>query len=682
MATILLFLVSRARAATYASRLDFTGTTLDCIKNSNLTGQVFYNHKTATCHAVEASWRGPFFTGEWGPLLCQQGPNDNRCLNWGYGCCTFCSQFASNAHGPEDFNLGKAFAPGEYLQTLTVDREVTTDDPTAPKPLDVTNNARFELAFSPTGFGNPASCAGQKAFAPPVLNPGDVWNITVVIPDVGQSVRMDKDEPGSGDGQEILAGTAPKPFKVIVTKKVNAGATVLALGGFDVVFRLKNSAGTQVGEPQTATTLADGRAQAAFPAQVPGTYTVEATCAGCAGGSPAVFAATIRTVAEVTELRRISGDQFGDVGQRLLNPLRVRAVNRITGKGEPGFNVIFERTSFPVGGEIAQVAPSSENTNPLGFRNATALLGSIEGEYRFRARCPSCTAGQQEVVFVVGARRPPIARNISAESTRRSYDSFGAPLGIPGHVALIFQTEMMASLGLSREYDSPLKRIGILEGDSLTFGALAYPPVAGFEAVWDPPSTSGASFTRRFDSAGDYHQAVSFRGLNMTATITVMSRPVANEVDVCLNRFVAPLCLVGFFNALAADRLIKPFKTGGCQARNDAVDAMRHTIWNALMTHDLGAEMATALGRAHEGSSLGSGNVTPHNAVVMDLENNAAGVTIGLQTALRSDLWPAVISARNAGGLVMMDDCDNGIRSASASESIETGAGLLEKTAP
>lgn len=292
-----------AAAATYETTMDFTGTSRDCIVNHNLTGRAFYSHLNASnCHSLEASWDGPFYSSVWKAPICKQGPNDTTCSNWGYGCCMTCSPVGtSNEHGSGDLMLGKAFAPGTYRQTLTVEPQV----PGAPADVDKINAAHLELYFSETDFTDTRGCARQRVDVPAVLKTGDVWNIAVVIPDVGQTVRMDKDGAGtaSGDGQEMLAGTTSKPFKVIVTKKVNGGATIQALQGLDVVFRLKDSAGTAVGGPLTAITGPDGRAQAAFPVQEPGPYSVEAMCAGCVGGSSAVFAFQVYSVEAVTELR-------------------------------------------------------------------------------------------------------------------------------------------------------------------------------------------------------------------------------------------------------------------------------------------------------------------------------------------------------------------------------------------
>lgn len=385
-----------AGAATYATTMDFTGASLDCMLNHNLTGRAFYSHSNqSNCHALEASWDGPFYKSVWGAPICRQGPDDQTCANWGYGCCMTCAQFgATNEHGSGDLNLGKAFAPGEYLQTLTVEPQV----PGAPENHDYINVANFEIYFSATGFTDAQGCARQKANVPANLNTGDIWKITVVIPDKGQTVRMDKDGPDSGDGQPMVATVPSKPFKVIVTKKVNGGATTVALADMDVVFQLKNAAGP-VGAPVAVKTLADGRASAAFTAQDPGVYTVEAACAGCAGGSPQTFNVTVQAVE--TRLEKVPGAESGDrqpgkAGTKLELPLRVR-VRRTNGVLVANVPVQFSQLSGP--GPLQFTNPDAV-TNPDGVAT-TEVIGGPSGDYVIRAFCPSCTG--PTAVFAVAS---------------------------------------------------------------------------------------------------------------------------------------------------------------------------------------------------------------------------------------------------------------------------------------
>ncbi len=91
---------------------------------------------------------------------------------------------------------------------------------------------------------------------------------------------------------------------------------------------------------------------------------------------------------------------------------------------------------------------------------------------------------------------------------------------------------------------------------------------------------------------------------------------------------------------------------------NGRTDAARHAYWSAIMTADWNPDDACGLATAHEKTGLDEGE--PHNATVMDLENNADGRSIGASPGLsRIDMQNAVISALNDGTLTILDDLAN-----------------------
>lgn len=73
---------------------------------------------------------------------------------------------------------------------------------------------------------------------------------------------------------------------------------------------------------------------------------------------------------------------------------------------------------------------------------------------------------------------------------------------------------------------------------------------------------------------------------------------------------------------------------------NNALDAYRHTYWNATMTHWFGDEAAKYMADAHEYGPLKNGEVNAideKRAVDMDLMNNEAGRAIGRQYPMHQD---------------------------------------------
>ena len=96
----------------------------------------------------------------------------------------------------------------------------------------------------------------------------------------------------------------------------------------------------------------------------------------------------------------------------------------------------------------------------------------------------------------------------------------------------------------------------------------------------------------------------------------------------------------------------------GSGLTNGRSDAARHAYWTGIMTIDWDSEHAEGLSTAHEVDNL-SGN-SAHNETVMDLENNAVGITLVTSSSMtRAQLDTAVRAALNNGELTILDDLTN-----------------------
>ncbi|KAI5777899.1 hypothetical protein EDC01DRAFT_791258 [Geopyxis carbonaria] len=92
----------------------------------------------------------------------------------------------------------------------------------------------------------------------------------------------------------------------------------------------------------------------------------------------------------------------------------------------------------------------------------------------------------------------------------------------------------------------------------------------------------------------------------------------------CLSHVSA--CISGYKQssvALAAAGALFPANT----LHNGRGDAFRHCYWSALMTIDVGASEAKAVGDAHEAEGA-----NPPQEKAMDLANNASGRSVGAAT--------------------------------------------------
>ena len=96
----------------------------------------------------------------------------------------------------------------------------------------------------------------------------------------------------------------------------------------------------------------------------------------------------------------------------------------------------------------------------------------------------------------------------------------------------------------------------------------------------------------------------------------------------------------------------------GGGSHNGRTDAARHAYLTGILTIDWNAEDAEGLSTAHEVDNLSDSSA--HNETVMDLENNAIGITLVTGSSMtRAQLETAVQAALNNGELTILDDFDN-----------------------
>lgn len=265
-------------------------------------------------------------------------------------------------------------------------------------------------------------------------------------------------------------------------------------------------------------------------------------------------------------------------------------------------------------------------------------------------------------------------------------------IGFPGpgakqftlyQVKLAFQTMKMRDAGVSPKVLDPLDppqdvRIGVVLNDRIAFHALVSPALEldRRNCRWRlrrrrrAVLAGGQQFTATFNrSTGDYTLSLNCLGVEREARISVAEVPEPNELDWIKrprNWLAVPSVFALARHAQEWSREMEDQLGGG--HGNGRTDAARHAYWNALMviTFD-GTRIAREAATAHERTNLEDN--APHNAIVMDLTNNAAGRAIGrrLLPDVRG-LTPnqqlaaaenAVIQALNAGGLTILDDLDN-----------------------
>ena len=275
-----------------------------------------------------------------------------------------------------------------------------------------------------------SSC--NSSFLSPERN-YDLIEINQILSELENGVLL-KSADISGDTNPPLASN---PWAVVFNKlSISDGNNQTQIMGNPLDKQLKVNVTDTNGVPQTGINIdfsvtqpADyiwsrsvqtdsGAAETAFtlgPAS--GTYQINASCAECCP-TEVSFTATALTNAQTTELRSYYCDTSAVINSTVTNGVRVRAVNRITGKAVPERAVTFTLVSHPggTGMSLTPVPPDAASTNPQGVARAELALGSLPGNYRISAVCQSCE-GNQEVLCNVNALARPNLYEVAPKVT-------------------------------------------------------------------------------------------------------------------------------------------------------------------------------------------------------------------------------------------------------------------------
>lgn len=216
-----------------------------------------------------------------------------------------------------------------------------------------------------------------------------------------------KADGNNGDNQTWLVGQElPAPISV----KVSYGVTGAAVPDKDITFTLQYPDNTTI-PLGTAKTDANGIANKKVTlGGAPGIYKVIASCPASvcvAGVRDVVFTAAGKTNNEVTKLTEMFCDGAHFYSQKLSNPLRVRALNLYTNKGEKGLAVTFlPKEGSPRGA----IHTENTTTNSEGIAGTDFTLGNELKTHAVVAHCAQCLAGQT-VECLVRSMYPPNANH-------------------------------------------------------------------------------------------------------------------------------------------------------------------------------------------------------------------------------------------------------------------------------
>lgn len=262
--------------------LDMTGRiTRDCLVNYGLGIRFRYDHApNQLCHLAEATASGPLLNLSWPTPLCKESPDDKRCLEWSAGgCCVWCGA-RSGQHTQEETG-GTSLAPGSYTEAVSA-------TPFVEGGASVTGSFAFNWTQSGS-INDTRVCAGDSAGF--TLNPGETWSVTLIVPDLGQTTRLEYE---SGDGQKaFLGGVLPKPLSVKASATNNVG-TITPKGGLSIVWTVKDSAGNITSQFGSSTNENEetGISQVSVAlGMTAGQYTITANCAACTANQSVTFTA-------------------------------------------------------------------------------------------------------------------------------------------------------------------------------------------------------------------------------------------------------------------------------------------------------------------------------------------------------------------------------------------------------
>ena len=239
-------------------------------------------------------------------------------------------------------------------------------------------------------------------------------------------------------------------------------------------------------------------------------------------------------------------------------------------------------------------------------------------------------------------------------------------------VDLEFKNDRMSSWKSTSVKPSVQARIGVIKGDTIDFRVCGGGSASDSSGLsWtsnDQSIGSGASLSHTFDATGSYSIEVASGALSLGKTMVTVDeatgpgqyRWIAENLDRALSANGLQNEALGWARNNAASL--------GGGLHNGNADAARHAYWSGIMTIDWDSADAAGLGTAHEVTNLNENG--KHNETVMDLENNADGISMASAPDMtRARLQSAIQSALNAGSLTILEDLDN-----------PNGSGLLQPT--
>lgn len=227
--------------------------------------------------------------------------------------------------------------------------------------------------------------------------------------------------------------------------------------------------------------------------------------------------------------------------------------------------------------------------------------------------------------------------------------------------------------GMTAEKTIPepsVQRIGVLLGDEIGFKGILTPDVtiAGSRFSWSGAQAgNGQSISATISRIGPNNQTLAVGGKVKTAVALAFDVQPPNE-DQWAFLHSAAAAYIYFSLKPAAESWAasanSTYNWGDPALHNGRADAARHAYWNVLMAMSsiVGPDLAQQAGIAHERTNLEDSANPPHNETSMDLTNNQGGLSIAASLpadASETQQQSAVVSAINAGSLVILDDLAN-----------------------
>lgn len=628
------------------SVVDMTGRiTQDCLVNNGFGYRFRYSHANQLCHTIEPTVSGDFESANmtWIPV-CKQGPTDNSCP-WPAGnCCVYCG-FSGDTHTSEG-TKGKAMAPGSYKLTASASPFVEGGTPIS---------LSFGFSWSPSGNINSIlTCALDGAGV--TLQPNESWSMTLIIPDLNQTTRL---EMVDGDGQRTLPrGILSRPLRVRVSGTNNVGETNTK-EGFVISWTVRRPDGG-VYSQFTSETGADGISAVTVPlGESVGTYSILAECGACIANREVTFTGSVITVNEATNLVLVTCDGTGQAGSRATNPMKVRALNTVTGTGRGGLSVGFSPTG------VVSVNPGSGVTAAgSGIAFTAVQFSKVAGAGTVTATCSQCQGNQSVACSYTTAPDKPRPPDLPPK-----IGGGGDPPNPGGggdfRLEMRFQAQQPRAGAVKTIFNPNMDRIGVIEGDSVRFSVLTTPQqqLQDGDVSWQgETSGTGLNLLVSFFSPGFRQQRVTVGEKEVQARIEVAPMPRFTEFTFCSMN--VNQCRKAWKQRAPAIDWSQNVAAGiGRGARNGPQDAVRHAYWSALMAIRVSPATSEGVGTGHEGTNIANGE--NHNEPVMDLGNNAVGRQIAqtlLNTGRTSDQIPdaeiqdRVLDAFDNGQLTIMDE--------------------------